>query len=192
MGVRLGMSGLVALVVLALPGSAPCAAAEDANGSAAAPGRTELNAIDRQFVRAASLRGLAEVRLGKLAAAKGESVEVKQFGQRMVDDHSRANDQLMQLAGIKGITIPAQLPREHRAKVDRLSRLAGTAFDRAYIQEMVRGHSDAIVIFERQIKGGQDRDIKNFAASTLSLLRDHLQEARKIHDKITGDRAAVR
>lgn len=129
--------------------------------------------------------------MGKLAAAKGESVEVKQFGQRMVDDHSRANDQLMQLAGIKGITIPAQLPREHRAKVDRLSRLAGTAFDRAYIQEMVRGHSDAIVIFERQIKGGQDRDIKNFAASTLSLLRDHLQEARKIHDQITGGRATV-
>ncbi len=192
MGVRLGMSGLVALVVLALPGPAPCAAPESANGDAVAPGRTELNAIDQQFVRTASLRGLAEVRLGKLAAAKGESVEVKQFGQRMVDDHSRANDQLMQLAGIKGITIPAQLPREHRAKVDRLSRLAGAAFDRAYIQEMVRGHSDAIAIFERQIKGGQDQDIKNFAASTLSLLRDHLQEARKIHDKITGDRAAVR
>lgn len=182
--------GLLGGLCLALAVSGQTAAEERSAAEHVAQGRTEPGAVDMQFIKDAALGGLAEVRLGKLAAEKGSSVEVQQYGQRMVDDHGRANNELIQLAGVKGITIPMELPPEQRATMDRLSELSGAAFDRAYMQQMVQDHAEAVAKYESVIKNGQDQDIKNFAASTLSVLRDHLQEARNIvQDAAAGERA---
>lgn len=177
MNARRTVIGILGAMVLFAIGGA--AVARD-RGDAAPQGRMELNETDRLFVKEASISGLAEVRLGELAAKNGADVEVKQYGQRMVDDHSRSNNELIQLAGVKGIAIPAELPAAQKESIQRLSRLSGEAFDKAYMQQMVKDHARAVVNFEDQIKNGQDRDLKNFAASTLSVLRDHLQEARNI------------
>lgn len=171
----IGMLGAMALFVI---GGA--AVAQERGDAAPPPGRTALNETDRLFIKEASISGLAEVRLGKLAVEKGGSVEVKQFGQRMVDDHGRANNKLVQLAGVKGITVPAELPAAQKEQIQRLSGLSGEAFDRAYMEQMIKDHARAVANFEDEIKNGQDQDIKNFSASTLSVLRDHLQEVRKI------------
>lgn len=171
----IGMLGAMAL--FAVGG----AAMAQGRGDAAPPqGRTALNETDRLFLKEASISGLAEVRLGKLAAEKGASVEVKQFGERMVDDHSRSNNKLIQLAGVKGVTVPAELPAAPKEQIQQLSGLSGEAFDRAYMAQTVKNHARAVANFEDEIKNGRDQDIKNLAASTLSVLRDHLQEARNI------------
>lgn len=176
------------LAVLLLAMSLGAAFAQEAANRAIPKGRVELNDTDRAFLRKAALDGLAELRLAKLASEKAENVEVKQLAFRLIDDHTSANNKLVQLAGVKGVTVPAQLPSGDAAQADRLAGLSGAAFDRAYTEQMIRDHTEAVALYEGEIRNGQDQDIKNFSASTLPLLREHLQEARNIADKRAAGR----
>jgi putative membrane protein len=135
---------------------------------------------DRKFVRGAVQGGMAEVELGKLAIEKGSSDEVKKFGQRMVDDHSKAGDQLKQIASEKGITVPQQLSAKDRMTKDRLSKLSGEDFDKAYMSDMVKDHTQDVADFQRESASGADSDIKDFAAKTLPAIQDHLRQAKEI------------
>jgi putative membrane protein len=139
-----------------------------------------VSTSDRKFVRAAAQGGMAEVELGKLAVEKGSSDEVKKFGQRMVDDHSKAGDQLKQIASEKGITVPQQLSAKDRALKDRLSKLSGEDFDKAYMSDMVKDHTQDVADFQRESSSGADSDIKDFAAKTLPTIQDHLRQAKEI------------
>jgi putative membrane protein len=132
---------------------------------------------DSAFVMKAAQGGLAEVKLGQLATQKASSQDVKSFGQQMVDDHSKANDELKQLASAKGVTIPADLDPKHQATHDRLSKLSGAEFDRAYMQQMVNDHRETVNDFRRESKSGSDSDVKAWAAKTLPTLEHHLQMA---------------
>jgi len=140
-------------------------------------GAPEISRADRTFVRKAAQGGLAEVELGNLAVNRGSSAYVKQFGQRMVDDHSRVNDQLKELAGNKGITLPADIGAENRAVKARLSRLHGAAFDAAYIRDMREDHRKDIMEFRMESNGGRDRDIRAFARKSLPTLQEHYRMA---------------
>jgi len=104
------------------------------------------------------------VELGKLAQQNGHSPDVKSFGARMVQDHSRANDQLTNIAKERGVQLPQQLNSEHMAMRDRLAKLQGDAFDRAYIKMMVADHDKDMKEFRRQAQTSQDRELKRFAA----------------------------
>jgi putative membrane protein len=139
-----------------------------------------LGSVDRKFVMEAAMGGMAEVELGRLAAERGSSDAVKQFGQRMVDDHSRANSELMQLASGKGITLPTALDAKHQALVTRMSRLSGAEFDRAYAREMVKDHQKTVALFQREATRGADADLKAFAQTTLPTLQEHLRMARSL------------
>jgi putative membrane protein len=121
---------------------------------------------------------MAEVELGRLATQKASSPEVKQFGQRMVDDHTKANDELKTLAQSKSITIPTDLDAKHQATRDRLSKLSGAAFDRAYMQEMVADHRKNVNEFRKQSQSGKDAEVKAWAAKTLPTLEEHLKMAQ--------------
>lgn len=146
-------------------------------------GSSQLGAVDRHFIRKAGEGGLAEVELGKLAAEKGQSEEVKKFGQRMVDDHSKANDQLKQLAESKGVALPTTLDAQDKATKARLEKLSGEQFDRAYMSDMVKDHTKDVSEFQKVSKTAKDPDVKNFASQTLPTLEDHLKEARTIAPK---------
>jgi putative membrane protein len=144
---------------------------------------SKLDAMDRHFIHKAGQGGLAEVELGKLAAEKGQSDEVKKFGQRMVDDHSKANDQLKQLAESKGVTLPTDLSAKDKATKARLDKLSGEKFDRAYMNDMVQDHTKDVSEFKKESTTAKDSDVKNFASQTLPTLQDHLKEARSIAPK---------
>jgi putative membrane protein len=135
---------------------------------------------DQRFVRDAAEGGMAEVELGKLAAEKGSSQDVKNFGQRMVDDHSKANSQLKQIASNEGITLPAKLDAKDRALKARLSKLSGENFDHAYMDNMVRDHKKDIADFQKESSSGSDPAVKQFASETLPTLQQHLQQAESI------------
>lgn len=146
-------------------------------------GSSKLDAVDRHFIRKAGEGGLAEVELGKLAAEKGATDEVKKFGQRMVDDHSKANEQLKQLADSKGATLPTKLDPNDQAAKARLEKLSGQQFDRAYMNDMVKDHSKDVAEFKKESTTAKDTDVKSFASQTLPTLQDHLKEARSIAPK---------
>ena len=124
--------------------------------------------------------GMAEVELGQLAEQNASSQAVKDFGKRMVDDHSKANDQLKQLASQKGVGLPTGLDAKDQTTKDRLSKLQGDAFDKAYMQDMVMDHKKDVAEFKHESMSAQDPDLKSWAGETLPTLQSHLQEAEKI------------
>jgi putative membrane protein len=136
------------------------------------------SSADTGFVKEAAMGGMAEVELGRLALQKASSNDVKQFAQRMVDDHSKANDQLKPIAQQKNITVPTQLTGKHKAEYDRLSKLSGAEFDRAYMQLMLQDHRKDVSDFRKESTGGKDQDVKQFATQTLPTLEDHLKMAQ--------------
>lgn len=137
-----------------------------------------LNSQDSNFLMDAAMGGMMEVELGRVAAQKGVSDAVKQFGQKMVDDHSAANTELTSIASGKGITLPATLDEKHQAHVTKLSAMSGAEFDRAYGKMMLSDHTKDVAEFEKQSTKGTDPDLKAFAGKTLPTLQEHLQMAR--------------
>ena len=146
--------------------------------NAAAP--RELSQKDMEFMKNAAMGGMAEVELGKLAQQRAHSSDVKSFGDRMVRDHSRANDQLTNIAKDRGAQLPQQLDAEHLSMRDRLAKLQGEAFDRAYIKAMVADHDKDMKEFRRAAQTGQDRELKRFARETLTVVEQHDQLAHNI------------
>jgi putative membrane protein len=140
----------------------------------------KVSASDRKFVRTAAQGGLAEVELGKLATEKASSEEVKKFGQRMVDDHTKAGDQLKEIASEKGIVVPQQLSPKDKMTRDRLAKLSGEQFDKAYMSDMVKDHVQDVAEFQKESQSGGDSDVKDFAAKTLPTLQDHLRQAKEL------------
>lgn len=167
----------LAIAQTAAPTTTPGLGGPVAGASGAMAGGTaaKLSGGDRTFVEKAAINGMAEVAMGKMAQDKGSSDAVKQFGARMVTDHTKANDELMQIASSKGVQPPADLDRKHKAESDKLSKLSGADFDRAYLKSQVAGHKDTASLLEKQSKSGRDADLKAFAAKTLPVVQDHMK-----------------
>ena len=132
---------------------------------------------DAGFVKKMLEGGMAEVELGKLAVQKGASESVKQFGQRMVDDHSKAGDELKKIAEEKKITPPAAISAKDKAEQERLSKLSGEAFDRAYMRTMVADHRKDVSEVRAEATTGKDPEVKAWASKTLPTLEEHLKLA---------------
>jgi putative membrane protein len=176
-------AALAGLVSLGAAAQSTDKSADQSSSPASSNGTSQLSAADQSFVKKAAAGGMAEVELGKLATEKASNDDVKKFGQRMVDDHSKANDQLKQLASQKGITVPSDLEAKDKALKDRLSKLSGAEFDRAYMKNMVRDHNKDVAEFRKESKSAKDNDLKNFASQTLPTLEDHLKQAKSIAPK---------
>lgn len=151
-----------------------------------------LQSADRRFVMEAARGNTAEVELGQLAADKGSSDAVKQFGKRMVDDHGKANAKLKQVAEKKGITFPTDLDSKHKQLHDRLAKLSGADFDKAYANEMVKDHKKDVADFKRQANSGKDPDVKAWAGQTLPTLEEHLKQAQDVQAQVKSAPRAAR
>ena len=145
---------------------------------------TTLGESDRDFFNEAARGGMAEVEMGRLAAQKGQSADVKRFGERMVTDHSKANEELKQLAAQKGVTLPAGPSDMQKQEMDRLSKLSGAAFDREYMKLMVEDHDKDVKDFQDQANGAGDPDVKSFAAKILPIITEHQKLAHEIAAKL--------
>lgn len=139
---------------------------------------------DLAFMNEAAPGGMAEVELGKLAAAKAENAEVKAFAQKMVDDHSRAGDELKQLAAQKKVILPPDVMPKHKEIMDKLSKLNGADFDKEYVKAMVADHEKDVAAFENVSKTAVDADVKAFATKTLPTLKMHLEMIKAMSEKM--------
>lgn len=134
---------------------------------------------DKKFVMDTAAGGVFEVEAGKIAVQRASSQDVKKFGQMMIDDHSKANEELLQLANQKGITPPKTMKKEHQDEINKISKLSGDKFDKAYIDMMVKDHKKDISEFKKEAKDGKDPDLKAWAAKTLPKLEEHLKMAQE-------------
>jgi len=148
--------------------------------------RAALSPQDTAFVREAAMGGMAEVELGRVAVRQASNPDVKAFGQRMIDDHSAADNELNHLASGKGISLPTTIAAKERAEVDRLSKLSGPAFDRQYMEMMVTDHKQDVALFEREATRAHDPDLKSWVTKTLPTLKAHLELSIADLNKLRG------
>jgi predicted outer membrane protein len=127
-----------------------------------------------------------EVRLGKLAQQRAKSTEVKDFAQRMVDDHGQANGKLMQIAEQKGIELPQDLSEDAQATYKELQQQSGAEFDQAYMDEMISDHEDDVSAFEDYVENANDPDLRSFAEETLPTLKEHLELAKQTQEQVAA------
>jgi putative membrane protein len=177
--------GIASLSTLQLTAQAPPTKPANQNVKPNPPeGTAKLSAADAKFVHEAAAGGMAEVSLGKLAAGKATNPDVKQFAQRMVDDHSKANDELKALASQKGVTLPVDVDPAAKAIEGRLSKLSGETFDKAYMQDMVKDHDKDVAAFKHASTTAADADLKAWAAKTLPTLQEHQTLAKSLYAKV--------
>jgi putative membrane protein len=140
---------------------------------------------DATFVRKAAQGNMAEVSLGKLALQQSQNDDVKKFGQRMVDDHGKAEQELEGLASKNNLTLPQDVNAQQKAEQERLSKLSGPAFDRAYMRLMVQDHVKDVAEFQKESNNSAaNADLKDFASRTYPTLKDHLTMAKSINDSM--------
>ncbi len=150
---------------------------EDTANPGAQPAVSEA---DSKFAVDAANGGLAEVQLGQAAQAKATDPKVKEFATLMVADHTKANDELKSLAGIKGITLPSAPSEEMQKEAADINAKAGKDFDKAYIDQMVKDHKKTVELFEDGQKNIKDAELKAFIDKTLPVLRTHLEHIQTI------------
>lgn len=146
-----------------------------------------LAKADKAFVKNAANGGMMEVQMGQLAAKNASSQEVKDFGQMMVTDHGKANDELKSLAAAKELKLPTELKGMQKAKVDKLAKETGAEFDKKYMKAMVKDHKKDVEKFRKATKDVKDPEINAWAAKTLPTLEKHLQHAKEVAQKVGAD-----
>jgi putative membrane protein len=138
----------------------------------------------KKFITEAIQGDLAEVKMGQLAQQKGQSQQVKQFGQMLEKDHGMHEQKAKQMAESMGVTPPSQPSSDHQAIYNKLSKLSGAEFDKEFAQAMVKDHREDISDFEKEAKNSGT--LGNFAQQTLPTLQKHLQMAQQIMQETTG------
>lgn len=135
---------------------------------------------DKTFIRKALDGSNAEVKLGQLAAQKASSTDVKQFGQKMVDDHTQLNQQMQPVAQQLGLTASANVPPNDKVLETRLEKLSGSAFDKAYMRAMVMDHRKDLAQFKRESKDAHSAAVKDAAKQGAQVIQQHLQLAEQV------------
>lgn len=161
-------SALDAYPPLKTGANGPAPSAKPANGAA----KGKLSSEDKSFMMNAAKGGMMEVEMGKMAAQNGQNADVKKFGNRMVTDHSKANNELMALAKEEGVSLPgAKAPGKWKS-------------DKAYMDDMVKDHEKDLAEFQNEAKNGTDPDLKKFADKTSKVISKHLEMAKETQGKL--------
>lgn len=128
---------------------------------------------DKMFLRKAAEGGIAEVKLGQLAAQKASSDDVKAFGQKMVDDHTKLNNQMAQVADSLGVMLPKSMNKEDQAEYDKLNGLSGNDFDMEYLSFMVKDHHKDLHEFRMEAASRADQTLHDAVVQAEGIIHDH-------------------
>jgi putative membrane protein len=156
-----------------------CVSGQNLFATDATEGEARTTASDKAFMKKAAIGGMTEVSLGKLAGEKGESKEVKDFGEKMVKDHTKIADNLKEVAGKLEVTLPEKVDATHQVKIDKMEKASGTGFDSAYVNAMVMAHKKDIAAFEEAGKETKNEDLKKFIDDSVPTMKEHLDMINK-------------
>ncbi len=156
--------------------AAPRSAKSDNNAN-------NLPRADRNFIEKVAQHNEAEIELGKLAEKNASSEEVKRFGRQMVEDHTKANQELKKIADSKGINWPTEADRGHRRTIDKLQKQTGEKFDKDFVSDMVKDHKSDVKDFHKQATNAKaDPDVKSFAEKNEPIVQKHLDMAQQLEN----------
>jgi putative membrane protein len=169
---------VLAVALIAL--TAPLHAQSPAPATQPSAQQAAVSPATKKFVTAAAMTDILEIQAGQLAQQKAPDAAYKDFAQMTIADHTKTTDQLKGMAPKLGIELPQQLDKTHQAAIDKLNAQSGAAFERTYKTDQVNGHREAVAMFERYAKSGDNPDLKKWASDTLPALRKHLQHAEAL------------
>ena len=138
---------------------------------------------DGEFVKTAASAGMHEVEISKLATTKAGDAEVKKFAQKMVDDHTKANEELKAAAKEAGLALPDKMLDKHQKHVDEFKTYKGDNFDADYLKHAVKDHEEGVALFTRATREAKNPKIKEFATKTLPVVKEHLEMAKKLQNR---------
>jgi len=141
---------------------------------------------DKKFLKDAAMGSMAEAQLGKLAAEKASSDSVKQYGQKLASDHEKAAEELKQLAAKENVQIPDSLDSKHQSKIEKLGKLSGPEFDRAFVKDQMKDHQKDIDSYKAEAQYGTNPEVKMVAAKQLPALEQHLATAKDLSKQKAG------
>lgn len=172
------------------PGQRP---SPDATGSnvpngTGAPQNFPSRIDDRQFARDAAIAGLSNLELGKLAAEKASSEDVRQFGKQLLDDQTKTNDRLKQVAKEQSISIPDAPDSKHQSQIDKVAKLSGPEFDKAFLKQQIKEQEAEVRDFSEEAQHGTDLNVKNFASGALPNLQQQLDTAKNLNKSSKKDK----
>ncbi len=127
---------------------------------------------------------MLEVQLAQLALTKATSPKVKAYAQSIIDDHTKANEELKSLAQSKNISLPTTLSEKNQKEYNDLAEKSGTDFDEAYSEFMVKDHKEDVNKFKKAAENAEDGDIKSWAAGKVPVLEQHLSMAESLEDDV--------
>lgn len=147
---------------------------------------TDGNAMSEEndFMNKAAQSNMAEIQAAQMALQKSQNPQVKQFAQRVINDHTKATNELKDLAAKNNVTLPTSISDDQKETANDLSQLSGKEFDQEYMDAQVEAHQDAVDLFQNEIDNGKEADVKAFAQKTLPTLKSHLEMAKSINDKM--------
>lgn len=154
------------------------------NSNVSSNANKTVSSADQEFLDKALQGGMKEVQMSGIATEKGQSAEVKAFAQKMINEHSRANNDLRDLAKRIGATPIGGTSVEQQKEMDELRKLSDAAFDKQYVKAMVADHEKDVAVFQKQSQGGANTDLKKFATETLPTLKMHLQMVKELQAKL--------
>lgn len=176
------LCGSMGLAQMKQPSAGPASQAPGQNNPAAMDSQMngmqqagQPSAADRMFVTKAMQGSMAEVQLGQLTLQKSSNDQVKQFAQRMIDDHTRMNEQMKPVAQQLGVAPPTQVSKKDRQTMGKLQALSGSAYDQAYIKDMIKDHRQDLSEFQTEAASGQDQTVKDAALQGSKVIAQHLQ-----------------
>ena len=153
-------------------------------GNAPLGSEQETVVSDKAFVKKAAGDAATEIELGKLAQEKGSSEAVKEFGKRVVEDHTKTNQDLAAAAAKVDVEIPTELPRGGKKAQEKLAKLSGPDFDRAYAKMMLNDKKTNIDSFTQEARLGKVPEVREFAAKTLPTLQQHRKMAEQVEASV--------
>jgi putative membrane protein len=137
------------------------------------------------FIQKAAMSDMYEVEAGKIASEKGKSDAIKQFGQKMVEAHTKATEELKGIVEAEKIKVelPTKLDSKHQGLIDDLNKTSAEDFDKTYADQQENAHQTAVDLFENYSKDGDKAAVKAFASKTLPVIKEHLKMAKDLEDK---------
>jgi putative membrane protein len=159
---------------------------DNSGGNSNRGGHRSRRIDDQTFVTQAAQAGLFEVQLGQLAVDNSSNADVVAYGEQLINDHSAANDQLIQIATDNGLEVPTDVGKSYQKQLDRLSGLSGAQFDRAFTRIAISSHVRSLRLFQAEADSGQIPDLQAFAEANLPVLQEHLDEARGLAETVSA------
>lgn len=137
---------------------------------------------DREFIMEAAKDGLSELELGKLGVDHAPNREVRQFAERLIEEHEKANRELFDLAKRKNLQVPTSIDQDRQSMLDALRGLSPEDFEREYMKAVMKGHQKSIAVFQQEATTGEDPEVRNFAGKLLPRLQAHFRKAKSLTD----------